>query len=185
MKIRKELLSIVEPTLLEELDDYMLTNMTQDGCQLQISNLNFLESEQLDDDDSDEETENDMAQEQVKVQLVDLSFTLGSHVDRNLNQKEYIQPLKMECDGLFKLNLSKLPLQFGRFPVNMCLNLQIKSPICLNIYSQDRDFSMIEKTQYERKAYEIHTIKFEGNIGMYENKVKSLIKMQDQLFDII
>ena len=83
--IRKELLSIVEPTLMEELDDYMLTNMTQDGCQLQFSNL---EEDQL-DDESDEENE-EMALDQVKVQLMDLSFTLGSHIDRNLNQKQYI-----------------------------------------------------------------------------------------------
>lgn len=142
--LRNDLLELVEPTLMEELDDYMLTNMTQDGCQLQVSNLNLINQNGLSENEETDDEEDPL--DKVKVSLLDLKFTLGSHTDRNLNNREYVQPLKESHDGLFNINLSKLPMNYTQFPVNMCVHLQIKSPICLNIYSRDRNFSMIEQT---------------------------------------
>ena len=86
--LRNDLLELVEPTLMEELDDFMLTHMTQDGCQLQVSNLNMINQDGLsENEDTDDE---DDQLDKVKVSLLDLKFTLGSHIDRSINNREYV-----------------------------------------------------------------------------------------------
>ena len=65
----------------------MLESMTQDKCLLKYTNLNRLKQNISDDEDNSQDEE---FEEQVKISLMDLRFSLGSHIDRELNSREYI-----------------------------------------------------------------------------------------------
>jgi hypothetical protein len=54
-----------------------------------------------------------------EVDLVDIKFTVGKHIDREQNNKEYIHPFKVSDDGLVHMFLSQEPINYKDFPLNV------------------------------------------------------------------
>lgn len=73
-----------EPTFLDELEDSLLSSLLQDECELKLFDLE--EKKKADDVNI--------------VKLLDIRFTMGSHIDRERNVNEHIQPFKLSPNGL-------------------------------------------------------------------------------------
>ena len=76
----ENLLHICEPQLVEELDEFLVKEITQDQCQLEVVSMK--------------------QQEWYEINLLDLRFNIGSHIVREQNASEYIQPFRITPDGL-------------------------------------------------------------------------------------
>ncbi len=64
-------------------------------------------------------------------------FTSGLHVDKNRNDKEYIEPViipegEMKATDI-KFYMSKLPIKFTSVPLNIVLDLVFKTNMKLNM----------------------------------------------------
>ena len=86
-------------------------------------------------------------------------------------------------DGAIEFHLSQIPLKYDRFPLNIRLNLQFKSPLVLDITSSEKGVSLVAEDEpslqeYFIKGYEVHQVIFEGHLGSYENKTSHIIHLK-------
>ena len=75
-----------------------------------------------------------------------------------------------------------MPLKYDRFPLNVRLNLLIKSPLVLDISSTDINLVCEEEPslqEYFSKGHEVHQVIFEGHLGSYENKTSHIIYLKE------
>ena len=83
-----------------------------------------------------------------------------------------------------------MPLKYDRFPLNIRLNLEISSPVVLDIVSNEQDISLVCEEDstlkdYFSKGHETHQVIFEGHLGSYESKASHIIYLKEQLFDMV
>ena len=115
---------------MDELEDSLLTNLLQDECELRLLDLQV-------------PTQNSVSSDDLNVNLLDLRFTMGSHIDREKNISEQIQPFKLTPDGLVQANLSKIPMKYTSFPLTVQLLLEVRSSLALDIYDSENDLHLI------------------------------------------
>ena len=84
-----------------------------------------------------------------EVKLIDYKFMVGTHIDREINSSEYIMPHLDSFDGRINIHLSQVPMKYDRFPLNLRLDVEIKSPLVLDIHSPDQDLTLLAKEDYE------------------------------------
>ena len=81
--------------------------MTQDNSELQL--IDLLEVFRNEDDAEDPQITFGTFEELYPnhdITLKDVRVSVGSHIDRNLNSREYIQPWKLSNDGLLQFDIS-------------------------------------------------------------------------------
>ena len=166
---------LCEPTFVDELEDSLLTNLLQDECELRLLDLQV-------------PTQNSVLSDDLNVNLLDLRFTMGSHIDREKNISEQIQPFKLTPDGLVQANLSKIPMKYTSFPLTVQLLLEVRSSLALDIYDSENDLHLIRDDlpeAYVKQGFERHCVLFEGLLGSFDNQVSSLLRMKQHLSRVV
>ena len=80
--IRSDLLAISETNLIEELEDSLINDMAQDQCHLELINLAELKETLMSDEEHDVTDLPDEIIPPHEINLLDIRFTMGSHIDR-------------------------------------------------------------------------------------------------------
>lgn len=88
------------------------------------------------------------------------------------------------------MNISQIPYKYQRYPLNVLLKLEIKSPLAMDVYNHQRDQSLLEDEleaseefrAYKAKRHEVHKVQFEGHIGSYGNQMRSLMYLKRHVF---
>ena len=98
------------------------------------------------------------------MELSHASFSIGSHMDRDKNQSDYVKHHTLSKDGMLFFNMSQAPMKYDKMPLNIQLSLQIKSPLVFDITCEETGKCLVgdipDNHSYSQKGYEIHQIMF-------------------------
>ncbi|CDW76596.1 UNKNOWN [Stylonychia lemnae] len=145
---------MLEPSLQSEVQEFLNENIKLNEAQLIVENI---ETDVFD------------------IRVVAQYFQSGYHIDRARNNKEYIVRFKpeFEYNGDLHVFMSKVPMKFTTVPLNIVLELIIKTNMKLNLEWQGK--KLLGESEIIEPEY--HHVRFEGHIRNYTNYVNDLIRM--------
>ena len=153
---------ILEPSLYNDVKEYLEEQITLNDAKLEVLNMNAPTFE---------------------VHKINCFFQAGLHIDRNRNDKEQIIPYEDKVEKKkdtidLQLYMSKAPIKYRDQPLNLVFELHYKTNVKLNLI-RGGSLKLIEKDEALTKP-EFHSLRFEGLVFMFNNSVDSIVRMRNK-----
>ena len=160
----EDLLQICDHGWVQNVQDVFGQEYARSECQLQVV-------EPVKEDD-------------FMMELLDATVFVGSYADRSEDLQErrvFDQDLN---DGLIKIYKAEDPYLYRSIPMNVVLQLHIKTSCTLDILHSDGSSlhgSLAKQSPEPDHSHEYHKLDFIGNCGFANNGAKGMLRMRDKL----
>jgi len=114
--------------------------------------------------------------EAFDIRVEAAKFRCGLHCDAQRNYKELITPFQVEQSVPLEFYMSKVPIKFKAMPLTLMLNLQVCTPMKLQL-SKGRS-KLYEPAEEGQPEY--HELRFEALIQEYTNSIDDIVKMRNR-----